>query len=93
MQSENKNLKETIKQISLATVRNYMQSGAFTDRKITDTPTESFSLVNRKYVNLNGTTALRPTSPSVGQFYFDTTLGFPVWWDGSDWVDATGSPA
>jgi hypothetical protein len=39
-----------------------------------------------------GTTALRPsTSLQVGQFYFDTSLGIPIWWNGSNWVDATGT--
>jgi hypothetical protein len=42
----------------------------------------------------NGATADRPTQNlQVGQFYFDTTLGYPVWWDGADWVDATGTVA
>ena len=39
--------------------------------------------------------------PSVSPFYalhtgtmtFDTDLGFPIWWDGTQWVDATGTPA
>lgn len=40
----------------------------------------------------NGTTANRPTQNlQVGQFYFDTTLGIPIWYDGTDWVDATGT--
>ena len=26
-----------------------------------------------------------------GQPYFDTTLGKPIWWSGSTWVDATGT--
>jgi hypothetical protein len=40
-----------------------------------------------------GTTALRPT-PDFPGLYFDTTLaaaGKPIWWTGSDWVDATGT--
>jgi hypothetical protein len=42
----------------------------------------------------NGATADRPTQNlQVGQFYFDTTLNYPVWWDGTDWVDATGTVA
>jgi hypothetical protein len=42
----------------------------------------------------NGATADRPTQNlQIGQFYFDTTLGFPVWYDGTDWVDATGTVA
>lgn len=39
----------------------------------------------------SGTTAERPTSSFIGFSFFDTSLGFPVWWDGSDWVDATGA--
>lgn len=45
-----------------------------------------------------GITADRPAAPTTlapvtGQMYFDTTLGQPVWWDGAQWVDATGTPA
>ena len=39
---------------------------------------------------LTVTTAGRPGSPRDYQFYFDTTLGIPVWYDGTNWVDATG---
>lgn len=39
-----------------------------------------------------GPTTNRPTSPLVGDTYFDTTLGKPIWYKGSNaWVDATGS--
>jgi hypothetical protein len=39
-----------------------------------------------------GDTASRPsTGLLVGQFYFDTTLGIPIWWNGTDWIDATGT--
>jgi hypothetical protein len=42
-----------------------------------------------------GSTADRPTTNlAIGQQYFDTdlgTTGIPIWWDGSDWVDATGA--
>lgn len=41
----------------------------------------------------SGTTANRPTKDLwVGRFYFDTDLGHPIWYDGTDWVDATGTP-
>ena len=44
-------------------------------------------------VVLSGTTANRPTSQRVvGQEYFDTTLGKPIWWKGSNWVDASQTP-
>lgn len=40
----------------------------------------------------SGITANRPIDRlQVGQFYFDTTLGLPIWWDGSDWIDASGT--
>ena len=40
----------------------------------------------------NGTTANRPTLDlQIGQIYFDTTLGRPIWYDGTNWVDADGT--
>ncbi len=42
----------------------------------------------------SGVTASRPTlAVTTGQMYFDTDLGTPIWWDGAQWVDATGAPA
>lgn len=41
-----------------------------------------------------GTTSQRPSSQlTTGQFFFDTTLGKPIWWNGTipHWVDATGA--
>lgn len=38
-----------------------------------------------------GTTGSRPVSPVLYQLFFDTTLGKPIWWDGANWVDATGA--
>jgi hypothetical protein len=38
-----------------------------------------------------GTTANRPSSPDNYEFYFDTDLNKPIWWNGSNWVDATGT--
>lgn len=41
-----------------------------------------------------GPTANRPTARLwVGRQYFDTDLGYPVWYDGSQWVDASGTTA
>lgn len=39
-----------------------------------------------------GNTASRPGTPGSVQVYFDTSLGIPIWWDGAQWVDATGAP-
>lgn len=42
----------------------------------------------------SGTTTNRPTvGLFVGRPYFDTTLGQPIWWDGTSWVDADGASA
>lgn len=27
----------------------------------------------------------------TGQFYFDTTLGYPIWYNGKNWVNASGT--
>lgn len=45
----------------------------------------------------SGITADRPVTSTqvplpIGLFYFDTTLGYPVYWDGTQWVDAAGTP-
>lgn len=37
-----------------------------------------------------GTTADRPVCGVVGFEYFDTTIGKPIWWNGTVWVDALG---
>lgn len=37
------------------------------------------------------TTANRPASPTSGEPFFDSTLGIPIWWNGANWVDATGA--
>lgn len=42
---------------------------------------------------VSGPTAQRPIGTPTGFSYFDTTLGFVVWWNGSIWVDADGVPA
>jgi hypothetical protein len=44
----------------------------------------------------HGATAARPTgltTDDIGYFYFDTTLGLPVFWTGAAWHNAAGSVA
>ena len=41
---------------------------------------------------VSGSTANRPVNQTKGFLYFDTTLGRPIWWNASVWVDATGTP-
>jgi hypothetical protein len=39
-----------------------------------------------------GTTANRPTqSLAIGQTYFDTSLGIPIWYNGTNWVNSAGT--
>jgi hypothetical protein len=45
------------------------------------------------YTPAGGPTSSRPGSPTTYEVYFDTTLGFPVWWTGSAWVNASGMPS
>jgi hypothetical protein len=50
-------------------------------------------------IPLSGITANRPIDSvqaplAIGQTYFDTdlgTTGLPIWWDGTQWVNATGT--
>jgi len=40
----------------------------------------------------SGTTSQRPTVKlQVGQFFFDTTLGIPIWWNGIHWINSSGT--
>lgn len=53
-----------------------------------------FALVRDQVVPDSGATTARPTASYVGQMYFDTTLGYPIWCDDTDaqtWVDAQGN--
>jgi len=39
----------------------------------------------------NGITGERPTVTAIGYQYFDVTLGYPIWWNGTNWVNASGT--
>jgi hypothetical protein len=44
-------------------------------------------------ITSSGTTAQRPTLRLyINKPYFDTTLGKPIWWAGTAWVDGSGAP-
>ena len=81
--------KETIREI----VKEYMQSIPFTDKKVTDTPTDALSVVNRKYVTLNGALSSRPVSSvaTVGQRYFNTDNNTPIYYTTGGWRNSVGS--
>lgn len=42
-------------------------------------------------IGVNGDTASRPASPAIAQQYYDTTLGLPIWFNGTDWTNAAGT--
>lgn len=43
-------------------------------------------------VKQSGTTENRPiTEKYIGQMYFDTTIGKPIFWNGSNWIDSQGN--
>jgi len=58
---------------------------------------QSLTFNEKKAVNgnlvISGTSANRPSDVVVGFQFFDTTLNpaRPIWWNGSAWVDATGT--
>lgn len=72
-----------------------LKGSGFTDRKLTDTPTDNLSVVNRKYTNLSGTLANRPTSSvaTMGQGYFATDTNIRMTYNAfsSVWANGVGS--
>jgi hypothetical protein len=54
------------------------------------TQVDNFSLSSS--TPASGATADRPTEYlSVGQFYYDTTLSKPIYWNGTVWKDSAGT--
>jgi hypothetical protein len=88
---ENSELRATIREEARKVIQEYMKSSAFTDRKITDTPTDALGVVNRKFVTNSGASSSRPASKVQGQRFFDTTINKPIYWKGTAWVDGTSS--
>lgn len=66
---------------------------SFAQKRVGDTPTDALQLVNRKYVNLNGTLINRPASvlATVGQKYYATDINIPLTYDGTKWRNGIGS--
>lgn len=87
LKPEDKELEEKIR-------KSFRKMFDFTARKLTDTPTDDLMLVNRRYVNLNGTAANRPNGSvaQIGQSYFATDVNVPMTYKGSNqWVNGVGS--
>jgi len=61
--------------------------------------TEIDNFTQASSVPISGPTSNRPvdsvqTPISVGQVYFDIdlgTTGLPIWWDGTQWINASGT--
>lgn len=70
-----KQIDERIKKL----VPEILKGSAFTDRKLTDTPTDKNQVVPRGYVTMNGSVAGRPINSVIGQFYFDSSSNQPMW--------------
>lgn len=84
---------EQIKKLIDERIKLYLKGNAFTDRKITDTPTDNLSVVNRRYVTLNGVVANRPVSSvaTIGQSYYATDTGIPMTYTVEGWRNGVGS--
>ena len=73
------------------TVQAYLASTAFSGRKVTDNPVDKNQMVPRGYVTRSFTTALRPTTSVLGEFYFDTDHLLQVTWNGTFYQDPAGN--
>lgn len=84
-------LNQIIDARALAVIKDYVTRW-FTAKKVTDTPTDALSVVNRKFVTGNGVT--RPPSPVLGQSFLDTNLnvnGIPIWYGPHGWTNSSGT--
>ena len=93
MEVSEEKLIKMIRDEALKIVQNYNKTSAFTDRKLTDTPTDALSVVNRKYTNLNGTVANRPISSvaTIGQKYFATDTNILMTYNTAGWYNGSAS--
>lgn len=91
-QLENRQLEELIDKRAKKVVQDFLYGKGFTARKITDTPLEGLAIVNRNYVNMHGSVAAAPKSSILGQQYFASDLGYPIYKNANyRWVNSVGS--
>jgi len=92
MNQQDVNLEDKIKEVLKVYLPKYFQTQGFTVRKLTDTPTDRNQVTPMGYVNMYGSVAGRPSSSVVGQQYFDTDLGYPIFKNqNTRWVNSVGS--
>ena len=55
---------------------------------------QMYQLISKTFNNPDaGATSTRPNAGLViGQTFFDTTLDRPIWWNGTAWINASGTP-
>lgn len=52
---------------------------------------EAFGNTIMNQTGIARTSTYRPTNPTAGDFFYDTTINKPIWYNGTNWVDATGT--
>lgn len=73
-------------------IADYLESSGFTQRKLTDSPSDNLQVVNRKYVNAYSSISTLPATSVIGQQIFLTDTGYPVFRNtNGKWVSGTGS--
>ena len=74
-------------------IKNQDTDSSFRERRTIDTPTDSYSIVNRRYLTLNGDVADRPRSSvaTLGQPYFASDTVIPMVFTGTNWINGVGS--
>ena len=74
-------------------IKNQDTDSSFRERRTIDTPTDSYSPVNRRFVTLSSNLGARPVSSvaTVGQRFFDTTNNVPIWYTAAGWRNSVSS--
>ncbi len=69
------------------TIHDMLNGEMFTRAIANGTPQPWMQVQNNK----SGTTAQRPAQTTIGLMYFDTTIGKPIWYNGTNWIDSVGT--
>lgn len=82
-----------IKELFNKWIKEYNRTAAFSDKKITDNPTDALQVVNRRFVTLSSNVGARPvTSVAViGQRFLATDTSIPMFKVAAGWVNGVGS--
>lgn len=84
---------QQLEQYVISVIKKFGKTSSFTARQLIDTPTDILSIVNKKFVTLNGALASRPVSSVavVGQPYYATDTGIPMTFSIQGWRNGVGS--